>query len=119
MVERLPTHCGDDTCPSAVIAGDTIYLAHHAGGYEKNDIVHQMRASFLSLKYTLESAGATLDNLVQIHLYLKDIKDFPAARDVFYEFFTDGFPARMSSTTDFVDPACLCMLDGIAYKKPD
>jgi hypothetical protein len=23
----------------------------------------------------------------------------------------------MAQTTDFVDPACLCMLDGIAYKQ--
>jgi len=38
MIKRMPTHCGDETCPSCVIAGDYIYLAHHAGGFEKNDI---------------------------------------------------------------------------------
>ena len=45
-IKRLPTHCGDETCPSCVIAGDFIYLAHHAGGFDKREIRHQMRAVF-------------------------------------------------------------------------
>ena len=117
MVKRMPTHCNDETCPSCVIAGDFIFLAHHAGGFEKDDVVHQMEASFERLKTTLESVGGSLDDMVQINLFLKDIDDFSAARDVFFKYFEDGFPARMSLTTDFVDSACLCMLDGIAYKK--
>jgi 2-iminobutanoate/2-iminopropanoate deaminase len=76
-----------------------------------------MKAAFDKLKRTLESVGASLDDMVQINLYLRDINDFRAARDVFFKYFEDSFPARMASTTDFVDSACLCMLDGIAYKK--
>lgn len=117
MIRRLPTHCGDDTCSACVIAGDFIFLAHHAGGFESDDIVYQMEASFNSLRKTLESVGAKIDDIIQINLYLKNIEDFSSARDVFYKFFRDGFPARMTTTTDFVDPSCLCMLDGIAYKK--
>lgn len=117
MVTRMPTHCGDETCPSCVVAGDYIFLAHQAGGQDRQDVVYQMEACFESMKRTLESAGATLDDMVQIHLYLRNISDFRAARDVFYKYFKNGFPARMGSTTDFVNPECLCMLDGIAYKK--
>ena len=29
MIKRMPTNCGDKTCPSCVIAGDFIFLAHH------------------------------------------------------------------------------------------
>lgn len=117
MIIRFPTHCGDDTCPSCVVAGDYIFLAHQAGGHDRDDIEYQLQACFESMKRTLEEAGATLDDMVQINLYLKNIEDFRKARDVFYQFFKDGFPARMSTTTDFVDSACLCMLDGVAYKK--
>jgi 2-iminobutanoate/2-iminopropanoate deaminase len=116
MIKRMPTHCGDETCPSCVVAGDFIFLAHHAGGFDKDDVVHQMEAAFDKLKKTLESVGASLDDMVQINLFLKDIEDFRSARDVFFKYFYD-FPVRMASTTDFVDSACLCMLDGIAYKK--
>jgi 2-iminobutanoate/2-iminopropanoate deaminase len=117
MIKRMPTHCGDDTCPSCVVAGDYIFVAHQGGGHDKNDIQYQMEASFNQLKNTLESVGASLDDMVQINLYLKNIEDFREARDVFYRYFKNGFPARMSTTTDFISPDCLCMIDGIAYKK--
>jgi 2-iminobutanoate/2-iminopropanoate deaminase len=117
MINRIPSNCGDETCPACVVAGDYIFLAHHAGGHDKKDIVYQMEVSFERMKSTLESVGASLDDMVQINLYLKDIEDFRQARDVFYKYFKNGFPARMGTTTDFVSPNCLCMLDGIAYKK--
>jgi len=117
MIKRMPTHCGDETCPSCVVAGDFVFLAHHAGGFESNDVVYQMEAGFESLKKTLQSVGASLDDVVQINLYLKDIRDFGPARDVFYKYFKNGYPARMGTTTDFVSQSCLCMLDAIAYKK--
>jgi 2-iminobutanoate/2-iminopropanoate deaminase len=117
MIQRMPSHYGDDTCSSCVVAGDFIFLAHHAGGFEKEDIAYQMEAGFNDLKKTLQSVGASLEDMVQINLYLKNIEDFRKARDVFYSYFKDGFPARMSTTTQFVNPSCLCMMDGIAFKK--
>ena len=117
MLKRMPTHCGDDTCPSCVIAGDYIFLAHHAGGFDKRDIEHQMRAAFGRMKETLASVGATLNDMVQINLYMRDLTEFRKARNIFYEYFDKGcFPARMSLTSDFIDENCLCMIDGIAYK---
>ena len=117
MLKRMPTHCGDDTCPSCVVAGDFIYLAHHAGGFDKQDIEHQMRATFQRTKYTLSSVGAAMNDMVQINLYLKDLDDFDGARKIFYEFFDkDNFPARMSMQVQFLDSECLCMIDGVAYK---
>ena len=117
MLKKMPTHCGDETCSSCVVAGDFIYLAHHAGGFEKQDIKHQMRATFERTKSTLTSVGATLNDMVQINLYLKNLDDFDGAREVFYEYFDKGnFPARMTSQTDFLDDDCLCMIDGVAYK---
>ncbi len=117
MINRMPTHCGDETCPSCVVAGDFIYLAHHAGGFEKRDIKYQMRAVLERAKHTLAQADATLHDMIQINLYLYDLKDFDAAIEVFHEYFDkDCFPARMTSTTKFLDAECLCMIDGIAYK---
>ena len=117
MIKRMPTHCGDETCPSCVVAGDFVFLAHHAGGFHSDDVVVQMKAAFDRMKNTLESVGASLDDMVQINLYLRDIGDFRAARDVFFTYFRNGFPARMTSTTDFLDSSCLCMLDGVAYRE--
>jgi len=87
-IKRMPTHCGDKTCPSCVIAGDYIYLAHHAGGFEKRDIKYQMRAVFERVKNTLAATGATLSDMVQIHLYLYNLSDFDGAIKVFNQFFS-------------------------------
>lgn len=117
MIRRLPTHCGDETCPSCVVAGDYIFLAHHAGGFEKNDIAHQTRVAFEAIKNTLASVGATLDDMVQLNYYIKNTQDFRTGRDVFTEYFPNGAPARMTVVTQFLDDSCLCQIDGIAYKR--
>ncbi len=69
------------------------------------------------MEKTLNQAGAALSDMVQINLYLKTLEDFDQARAVFCEFFAaGGFPARMTTTTAFLDAECLCMIDGVAYK---
>lgn len=119
MIKRTFTNCGDETCPSCVVAGDYIFLAHHADGHEKEDVEYQMEATFQSLKKTLTSVGSTLEDMVQINLYLKNIEDFRRARSVFSRHFKNGFPARTTTTTEFVNPSVLCMVDGVAYKKQE
>jgi len=116
MLKKMPTHCGDETCSSCVVAGDFIFLAHHAGGFEKNDIAHQTRAAFESMKRTLAAIGATLEDMVQLNYYIRDTEDFDAGRNVFFEYFPNGAPARMTVVTRFLDNACLCQIDGVAYK---
>ena len=114
----MPSHCNDDTCSACAVAGDFIYLAHQAGGFDKPDIEHQMRVTFERVKETLASVGAAMNDMVQINLYLKNLhEDFDKARNVFYEYFDkDCFPARMTTQTEFLDSECLCMIDGVAYK---
>ena len=117
MIKRIQGHCADETCPACVIAGDYIFLAHHCGGFDKQDAAYQMRTIFEKMNKTLKAAGASLDDMVQINLYMKDLSDFGEARDVFYEYFEkDRFPARMTLTSEFIDAECMCMADGVAYK---
>lgn len=116
MIKRYPTHCNDATCASCVQAGDFIFLSHHSGGFDKNDVAYQTRKTFESMKKTLSQAGASLKDIVQINLYLKDIKDLRKACDVFYDIFGSEVPARMTTTTEFFDEECLCMMDAVVYK---
>lgn len=32
---RMPTHCGNESCSSFMVADDFNYLAHHTGGFEE------------------------------------------------------------------------------------
>ena len=116
MTKKIPTHYGDDTCSSCVVAGDFIFLAHHGGGQNINDIAHQVKATFESIKQTLSTVNATLDDIVQLNFYIKDTEDFRKGADAFKEYFKNGAPARMTVVTKFLSEECLCQIDGIAYK---
>lgn len=116
MLQKFPSHYGDDTCSSCVVAGDFIFLAHHGGGKNVNDIVHQTRASLESMARTLEKVGATLDDVVQINYYIKNVSDFRKGADTFREYFKNGAPARTTVVTEFIGQNCLCQVDGIAYR---
>lgn len=116
MITRLPNHYGDDTCASCVAAGDYLFLAHHGGGQDVADVEHQTRAVFESMKRTLAKAGATLDDVVQLNYYIRDVADFRKGADVFREYFPGGAPARTTVVTQFIGENCLCQMDGVAYK---
>lgn len=116
MLKKMPTHCGDDTCSSCVIAGEYIFLAHHAGGQDVNDMGHQVRATIESMKHTLSTVNATLDDIVQVNFYIKNVSDFRKGTDIFREYFKNGAPARTTIVTEFIGSECLCQMDGIAYK---
>lgn len=74
---------------------------------------------FRYLKETLAQCDATLADLVKVHVHLKHIADLPEMEKVFMEYFEqDQFPARMTSTTEFIDEDCLLMIEGIGYVGP-
>lgn len=116
MIQRFCNHYGDDTCSSCVVAGDYIFLAHHGGGQEVNDLTYQTRATLVAVADTLAKAGASLSDVVQLTYYIRSTEDFRKGADVFREFFGTDAPARMTVVTEFVGKNCLCQIDGIAYK---
>jgi 2-iminobutanoate/2-iminopropanoate deaminase len=116
MITWFESHVGDPTCAAAVRAGDTLYLAHHAGGFDVPTYTHQTREALRALGATLEAAGTGFDRVVQVTFWVRQVTpELREAWDVFAEFFEEHPPARMTATSDFVDPACLVMLDAIAY----
>lgn len=58
------------------------------------DIKEQTRQSLLNLKAIIEEAGYTLNNVVKVGVFLKDMNDFQAMNEVYAEFFNSNKPAR-------------------------
>ncbi|MFD5020560.1 RidA family protein [Paenibacillus sp. NPDC058367] len=112
MINRISTPF---SYSSAVEAGDYVFLGLHRGfGVTFTEQIHN---TFSHLKDTLNQLDVPLENVVKVNVYLKNIKDLPEMEQVFCEYFEkDKFPARMTSTTEFIDSDCLMMIDGIAYK---
>jgi 2-iminobutanoate/2-iminopropanoate deaminase len=112
-LKRIPT---PHSYSSAVAAGDFVFLGHHRG-FGK-DFTTQFDDMFSHLKKTLAEFKLTLADLVKVNVRLKNIKDLPEMEKRFNNYFAKGnFPARMTTTTEFIDDDCLLMIDGVAYRK--
>jgi 2-iminobutanoate/2-iminopropanoate deaminase len=112
-IKRIPTPY---SYSSAVVAGDYVFIGLHRGfGDSFSD---QFESVFDHLKGTLAELGLTLESLVKITVWLKHINDLPEMERLFNNHFEkDKFPARMTSTTEFIDADCLLMIEGTAYTK--
>lgn len=66
-----------------------------ATGEMPREIKDQTRQSLNNVKSILESAGASMDNVVKSTVYLSDMALFGPMNEVYGEFFKDGiYPAR-------------------------
>jgi 2-iminobutanoate/2-iminopropanoate deaminase len=110
-IQRIPTPY---SYSSAVVAGEYVFLGLHRGFGAS--FAEQHEDVFEHLQKTLAEVGLTLANLVQVHVWLKDIQDLPEMEKLFRNHFEqDQFPARMTATTEFIDADCLLMIEGVAY----
>jgi 2-iminobutanoate/2-iminopropanoate deaminase len=108
------------TFSTCVVAGDFVFTSHLAGLDEEGNwpesVEEQTEHCFRRLERTLEAAGATLSDVVKTTVYLKNIEDFGKMREVYGRQFTDGYPARMTATSEFIAPEILVMIEAVAYK---
>jgi len=110
-IKRIPT---PHSYSSAVGAGEYVFLGLHRGFGAS--FAEQHENVFEHLQKTLSEFGLTLANLVKVNVWLKDIEDLPEMERLFHNHFKEGrFPARMTSTTQFIDADCLLMIEGVAY----
>ena len=65
-------------------------------GKESDDTKEQARRAFENLKILLNAAGATLEHVVKVTLYLHDLKYRLPFHDVWMEFFPKDPPARIA-----------------------
>lgn len=65
------------------------------GTVESYDIETQCRAVFDNIKTVLEDAGSSWDNIVDVTVFLTNMKDdFPAFNKLYAEYFQDNQPTR-------------------------
>lgn len=63
-------------------------------GELKTDVKEATRQSIENIKAILEEGGSSLDNVVKVVIYLKDLGDFSIVNEVYSEYFNENLPAR-------------------------
>ncbi|KUK17841.1 RidA family protein [Thermococcus sibiricus] len=64
------------------------------GELVKGDMTRQARQAIENLLAVLEAAGATVDDVVKVNVYLDDMNDFGEFNKVYEEYFGHSKPAR-------------------------
>ncbi len=100
---------------AAVEAGDFVFLGLSRG--PGDNFGTQINNTLKNIQQILGEFGLNLTHLVKVNVWLKHIEDLPEMENIFRNYFEkDKYPARMTSTTQFIDEDCLIMIDGIAYR---
>ncbi|MCX8188759.1 MAG: RidA family protein [Nitrososphaeria archaeon] len=115
--ERAPTPIGPYS--QAIKAGNFLFISGQGpidpktGKKIVGDIKEQTRQVLENIKNILEAAGLTLENVVKVNVYLKDMNDFPKMNEVYKEYFKTNPPAR--TTVQAIPPADIDVeIDAIA-----
>jgi 2-iminobutanoate/2-iminopropanoate deaminase len=85
----------------AIVTGNLVFVAGQAGldpktVKEPKGIKAQTRQTFENIKAILEAAGTSLDSVVRVGVFLRDIHDFDAYNKTYLEFFPKDQPARIT-----------------------
>lgn len=64
------------------------------GKLVEGDVTDQARQALKNLQAILEAAGSSLEQVVKVTVFLKDINDFKRVNEVYAEFFKASPPAR-------------------------
>jgi len=104
----------------AVRAGDYIFVSGQVAKNEKGDmcvgnIEEETRWTLETIRRVLAEAGAGLEDVVKVTVYLEDARNFGRYNRVFAEYFPEG---RVSRTTVEARAVIECKIemDAIAYK---
>ena len=123
-MSRQPIH--SDRAPAAigpysqaVRSGDMVFLSGQialdpdTGLLVEGDVEAQARQAFDNLRAVCEAAGASLDNVVRLGLYLTDLDQFARVNAVMSDYFDTPFPARSTIEVSGLPRGALFEVDAI------
>jgi 2-iminobutanoate/2-iminopropanoate deaminase len=64
------------------------------GQLVEGDIAAQTERVLQNLKAVLEACGASIESVLKVSVFLKDMADFPKMNEVYARYFTSNPPAR-------------------------
>ena len=103
----------------AVRDGEWVFLSGTTGfDYKKHtiskDVVAQTKQMLDNMEWGLKQAGATLEDVVRLRLYMVDYRDFERVAKVVGARFGDIRPANTMITSSFAYPSILVEIDATA-----
>ena len=79
-----------------------------------SDLSAQTERVFQNLRAILEAAGSSLEKVVRVGVFLKDLNDFALFNDLYAHYFTSAPPARTTVEAARLPKDVLVEIDAIA-----
>ncbi len=98
QTERAPKAIGPYS--QAVQIGQTLYISGQlgidpaAGRLVDGGTAEQARQALLNIQAIVTAAGFSIQDVVQVQIFLADMADFAAVNEVYKTFFLEPYPAR-------------------------
>jgi 2-iminobutanoate/2-iminopropanoate deaminase len=84
------------------------------GNIVEGGIEAETRQALANLKHLVEAAGATMDQVTKVTVFLRDIADFAKMNTVYADFFTVNPPARSAFQVGALPRAAAVEIEAIA-----
>lgn len=102
---------GSSPLSPAIQAGGRLYLSGMTGrgpsGYAPGDLKAQARQTLENLRATLKAAGMDFDDVIDVQVYLSDIRFYQAMNEVYREMMPAPLPARATVGSPLMTPDAL------------
>ena len=101
-------------------AGEYIFVSGQVGfvdaeGKKVKGVEAQTTLCLENMNQVLEAAGASLDAVVKVTVFLRNERDFSAMNNVYLGYFGDAKPTRSTIITGLALPGMLVEMECIAY----
>jgi 2-iminobutanoate/2-iminopropanoate deaminase len=106
----------------AVEANGTLYVSGQlpidalTGEFPAGGVKEQLIQIFKNIQYILKEAGYDFNNVVKTTVYLTDMKDFGTLNEIYSDFYTSPYPARVAYAVAALPKGALAEVDVIAVK---
>ncbi len=110
------------TYSQAVIADNTIYASGQlpidpaTGEFVVGGFREQLTQVFTNLKNVLEEGGFKMSDAVKVTCYLQDLANFGTLNEVYAQFFSEPYPARVAYQVAALPKNAMVEVDIIAVK---
>jgi 2-iminobutanoate/2-iminopropanoate deaminase len=119
--DKLAKPAGVFSAGVKVSAGQLIFVsgqvARNAAGETvgRGDIRAQTRQALENVKAVLEAAGATMDDIVKVTVFVTDVRHLAAIHEVRAEYFRKDYPAStLVEVKSLVSPELMIEIEAIA-----
>lgn len=99
--------------------GDMVFTSgqipvNPATGEVVTEIKAATKQSLENVKAVLEQAGSSLDKVVKVVVFIKDMNDFAQVNEVYAQYFTENAPARSCVEVARLPKDCVIEIEAIA-----